>query len=187
MAYTIARQEVSLRDCRGHVGKTSFYYTYDTAVAANVANARAYCGTIIAAIEACTNALAITIGGLFSQPLNPDNYGANTTYANAETKARLVFQVERNVVPINYKQGSLFIPAPLQSDFFADRETVNAADANIAALVTAMVTPDATSGRAVTKDGSVYVGLLGGLLVRRRLQRKITIWDKSANLDEPEE
>jgi hypothetical protein len=187
MAYVIAKQGLTLRDCRGHTGKVTFYYTYDAAVAANVNNARIACVAIASAIEACSNALVVNIDGLGSVALNPDEFGANTAYANAETKARLAFQVTRNVVPVNYKISRMDIPAPILTDFMNDRETVNAADTNIAALVTALITPDGSSGRACTRDGAVFVGLLGGLLVRRRFQRKLTIYDKSANLDEPEE
>jgi len=187
-----ALQTITFRDCRGHIGKVKYYYLYDTTVAANAGLTAAYTqvGVINAAILALTNALAVSITGLRSTPLAPNNYGANSDYANCETKARLawVAQVIATGVGTSDVLARMDIPAPLVAIFLADKQTVNPANGLVATLNTALTTVDAHAGQACTRTGAVFTsGLVGGLLQRRKFQRKLTIWDKSANLDEEEE
>lgn len=185
MANNLARQEATYRDLRGHIGKVSFFYSFNATIAANTQNAFLAVQAIIANISLLTNAALVRVTGLTATVLPPNAYGSNTSYSNCETKARLVYQVFLSPDPSVTSQVHIDIPAPNLTMFFADRETVN--PASIAALTAALQTPDATSGQAASKNDFVFGPFLGGLLVRRKLQRKLTIYDKSPNLDEPEE
>lgn len=187
MPNVVARNGLTLRDARGHTGKVGWYYTYDPSAAVDIANARSQCLAIAAAIEQLTNALAVTLTGLAGQGLAPNSYGANTDYANAETKARMTFLTQNTSAPSQFGIAHIDVPAPLVSIFLADKQTVDPTNSAVVTFVTAMTTPDATAGQAVTKSNLVYLTFLGGQLQRRKFQRKITIWDKSAKLDEPEE
>jgi hypothetical protein len=190
MAYVIGRQGVTLRDCRGHTGKTSFYYNYDAATAANVKNARDKSNVIISDIIALSNALVVGQTGLTSQDFSPLSYGANSTYANCETKALLTFMGVIAAVggaPAKHKLIHLSIPAPVQSMFYADRETVNPAVTAVAQLITDITAADATSGTVCSEDGATFTSFVAGILIRRKFQRRLTIYDKDPNLTEPEE
>ena len=113
------------------------------------------------------------------QVLTPLAYGATAQYSNAEDK--LVFRVLAADLTIH----KLEIPCPVLSAFLADQET--ASGAALADLIAVLTTAPAASSFLCTKAGSPYSLSVGGQLKRRRFQRKLTIYDKSANLDEPEE
>jgi len=184
----IARQAVSYRDHRGHVGKTSFYYNYSNAAAANVLDAQAGVQDILTAILNMTNGLLVSVSGLASQVENPQQYGANAQFANAEDKARLWYTTSKVVGGVtDFAKASLLIPAPLVAIFYADQETVNPANALVAALTAALGTVDGAGGAPCDRRGYLFGAFIAGELLRRRFQRRITLWDKSANLDEPEE
>jgi hypothetical protein len=189
--YLAAKQGLSFRDCRGHVGKVNYYYLWDSAVAASagLVAARAAITNINSAIEGLTNALVVGVTGINSLPLNPLDYGATTDYANAETKARLYYQSQTVATGVVTSYGTIHIdiPAPLVTMFLADKETVNPAFAAVATLTAALQAVDAHAGQACNKQGAYFGAFIGGLLIRRKLQRKLTLYSKSSNLDEPEE
>lgn len=183
----IAKQALTFRDLRGHVGKVNFWYTYLAATAADLGAASTAIAAINTAIVALTNAVAVGITGLASNRLNPHQYGTTSTYANAETKARLTFlSVASGGVHTSLVR--MDIPAPsLSAMFLADKETVDVGATAVAALTSALSASDAQGGFASDRYGNPITSLIGGVLVRRPFQRKITIWDLSADLTEPEE
>lgn len=184
MANIVAPNSITFRDLRGHTGKVHWYIGYDPTVGAQVTGAHTIYATVATAIEAMTSALVVNATGVGGQILLPNSYGGAGPYANAETKARLTFLV-------SYTGGGQAlthydIPAPLIAMFLSDKETINPANALVTAFVAAITT--AVGGAAPTTRGNGVIStFVGGVLVRRKLQRKLTIWDKSPNLDEPEE
>jgi hypothetical protein len=197
MAQIIGRQSLTLRDARGHTGRVRFFYTFANTPASSVLDAYTAVVGILAAIEAISNGAAVQIGGIASTVLNPQQYGTVTPFSTAETKLRLTYLVQSlpggggTLAPV-YSTTHLDIPIPSDTVLLADGETVDPANGLITALSSALSTADAAGGRFCTSRGLVVVGggltpLIGGVLVRRRFQRKLTIWDRSANLDEPEE
>jgi len=191
MANVIQRQSLTLRDLRGHIGKVSFYYDYDPSAAADFLAAYTAVGAILAAIEALSNALVVGVEGLHGDRYSPLNYGSNSTYANCETKARLTYAVAVGAALNQTGLTHIDIPAPIVAMFYGDKETVNPAYAAVATLTAALQAVDAHAGQAVTRNGMIYLPspttLIGGTLVRRKLQKRLTLYDKSPNLDEEEE
>jgi hypothetical protein len=170
------------------VGRTHFYYLFDPSVANNVKNARDATGLAWADIEALTNGAVVDIGGLFSQSLNPLDYGTAAPYANAEDKAVLTYQTAPISNPFNlFGKMRISIPAPILALFLADQETVDPANASLVTLTTKLLATDASGGVFADGRGFQPTQFIGGVLVRRKQQRKLTLYTKSPNLDEPEE
>lgn len=187
MAQVTALQSVAMRDARGHVGKFRYWYQYDQADPTGQSDAINRVLIVNAAIAACSNAAIIAYNGLGSEQFSPLFYGASAQFENAEDKARMVFlAVDDDVAPALYTLWTIEIPAPKAALFYADLETVNSAATLTAQFITAMLTADGAGGHPVTKSGLLIAQFVGGYRRRRKMQRKLTIYDKSANLDEPE-
>lgn len=187
MANQIALQTVTLRDARGHIGRTRFYYQYDTAVSAAIAAARGSVDALLTLLEALSNAAVVSVGGLASIEHSPLSYGAApAVYQTCEDKAVMTY-LAGAAGPSRYTLSRVAIPAPILAMFEADAESVNLGYAAVAAFSAAMLAVDGSGGRVVTKGGLPLVNTVSGTLARRKLQRKLSIYDKSANLDEPEE
>lgn len=177
---------ITFRDARGRTGRVRYTYFYSSAAPANVSNAVAYAATVNGAIEALTVAVPVAATGLAGELLAPFNYGTTGDYQAIEQKAvlkYLIYSAAENT------QGFLTIniPAPLKAMFEADGITVKPTYAGIATLTGVLTTPDATGGRVISRTGLPITQFVAGYLSQRKLQRKLTLWQKSANLDEPEE
>jgi hypothetical protein len=179
MSVQIGRQTYTYRDARGHTGKVSFYISNDNAVAGDGDAANAIGRTVEAEITALTNAVLVGASGPDGRTVAPNQYGASLQYATAEDKLRLRLLAADNTI------HTMAIPSPKLSAFEADQETLKGSA--VTALVATLVAAAITGSFACTRAGSPFVSSLGGQLVRRKFQRKLTIYDKSANLDEPED
>jgi hypothetical protein len=182
----IGKQGFTFRDARGHKSTFGFYYyCVDFNTAADSAAAIARITLISGDVAALTNAVLVNVTGWASEQLNVAATGGTGDYQNCETKAKLTFQ-SVYTAPVAPQLARMSIPAPIvASVFLADKETVS--PALLATLVGHLTTPDGTGGGVCTKNGQLLGTLLGGTLTRNKFQRKLTIYDKSANLDEPEE
>lgn len=182
----VAKQSLAFRDLRGHVGRVSYYYTYLVADAAHLGAASGAIATINTAIVALTNALVVAVTGIAGNRLDPLQYGGSGPYANAETKAKLTFLAVA-AGGVHTSLVRMEVPAPVVAMFLPDKETVDPGNAAVVSLSSALSVSDAQGGFASDRLGNPIVGLVAGTLVRRPFQRKITIWDLSADLGEPEE
>lgn len=181
------KQELTLRDAKGHIGKIHFFYSFDPSAAVDWLAAAGGVGAILTALEAMSHLAVVGVGGLNSTGYDPNQYGSTTGYFQAETKARIVYQVE-NAGFTTVKNITRFeIPGPVDGLFYADKETINPTATLVAALTTALQTVDAHNGQAVTRTGLIFGPCLGGKLIRRKVQRKLTLYSKSPNLDEQED
>jgi hypothetical protein len=176
----------TLRDARGragvvrlvyHVGADSSPGTYDAAGAVQ---------TMASLISAASNAAVTRYSGPGGKILNPDVYGVAAAYQAIEQKARLVFS--QTAGGVEFPQLSLSIPAPITGIFYADGITVDPTVTEIANLLTAIYAVDGTGGYWTNRSGAPVQagGFIGGMFRAAPLQRRITIWDLSANLDERE-
>lgn len=103
-------------------------------------------------------------------------YGTSAEYNTVEDKAVLTFVSQ---------QGTLHryqVPAPKTAIFMADQETVDATQADMAAVITDFQ----TSVYGLPAD-TAPVTYVGGTRIRRKLHRKATIFDKNPALTGPEE
>jgi len=173
---TLARQSYGFRDAKGMTCRASIWIYYDSAASAG---GRVVGSNVSGAIDALSNAHAESTSGPFSAFLVPA-YGATATYVDVEDKALLTFKHTDGTL------SRLSIPAPISGMFLADGQTVNAALAAVVTLVTNLTTVSGTAV-AVSQGKSPYSSLIGGIRVRRPNQRKMSIYTKSGNLDEPAE
>lgn len=173
---TVATQTYTWRDARGHIGKTRFYISYDSGVAAD---AKTVGINIRTAVAALTNAALIKGTGPDGFELDPVTFGAVAEYLNAETKLRLVYLCGQAGPPVQSTQHRLEIPSPKVADFNTDQETALASA--IAPLITVLKTAVGAAFVSNADSSPVQHGL-GGVLIRRKLQRKLTIYDKLPDL-----
>lgn len=179
MALRTAKITVTLRDARGHIGKVGTYVTYDDTVAGSGDASAGHGEDFQTQVLALSNAVLVNATGPGGKSPAPNQYGATSVYQNAEDKLRIrVLAADNTIHTFN-------IPAPLLADFEADAET--AKGSAIAAFIALITGAAVATSQFTTRAGSPYVASLGGSLVRKKFQRKLTIYDKSANLDEPEE
>lgn len=173
---TIATQTYTYRDVRGHTGRIKLFMAYDSSVAQD---AKTLGGAIRSAIAPLTNAVLVKGSGPDGLVLDPVTFGTAAAYANAETKQVLTYFCGTAGPPTESTKHTLAIPAPKIANFNADMETGLASALN--ALVTVLKT---ASGAAYVcnADGQPVIHGLGSVLSRRKLQRKLTIYDKLPDL-----
>lgn len=187
MTLVVASFGVSLRDARGHIGKCTMWYTYDNVDAAHINDAYNNMINIANGIATLSNGAIARYNGVIGRQTTL-SYGGTGTYVNAEDKARFTWQtVEPTSPPVAVGLLRLEIPAPKSANFLADQETVDPNQAAVDAFLDLLESPDASGGFVSSKTGKLVATFIGGVRIRRRFQRKITIYDKSANLDEPDE
>jgi hypothetical protein len=157
------------RDFRGRTGWVHAYQFGSTAATANIRAAQ-----LTSLLQNCTNAAIQQVrGATNSSPLAP-TYGVNLEYESVQDKARLVFQSNSGT------RFELVIPAPKAGIFLADRETVNPAQASVAALVSTF-----TNNNWMTRDQSLITRFIGGVRFRRRSRRKAGTYVRQGALTTP--
>lgn len=107
-------------------------------------------------------------------------YGAQAVYETVEDKAQLTFTAALADGGTIHRWQ---VPAPKAAIFQADGQTVDQAQADVVALVGAFETYVYPASSA-TAPMAAYIG---GFRVKRKLQRRMNVFTKSANLDEPAE
>lgn len=125
MATQVGTASVLLRDFRGFTARVT-----GTVSGADAATAVTNADTFIGAIVGATNAAEVSRTGLDAGQVNPNSYGTNAEYSDIGMKARLVFADSSGAL------HAISIPAPKLAVFMTDQYTVNAAQTNIAALIT---------------------------------------------------
>jgi hypothetical protein len=162
------KQTSTWRDSKGHTARV----TFNVASTGTLTEEAAAAGAVLVAMVAITNAAINGNRGPSSSANQPVSYGITGTFPSVEDKAVYTFYAA---------DGSLHrvkVPAPKIAIFEVDMVTVDAAQADSAAFITAYI------GNAVTSNGAAMVGYLGGIRQRVKLQRKLSILTKVPELDE---
>jgi len=175
MANSARLQTVTFRDSKRYPAKTSFYVVNTGALTAVQLQTNA--GNIINDITALTNAaFQSSAGPSTSVPTAPVT-GAQATYETAEDKLQMVFTTATGVI------HRYDIPAPLAVVFLNDGETVDNTSALVKQYIADMlnqtylavpVSAGQTAG-ACSRNAEVLSAFIGGIRVRKRLQRKQSI------------
>jgi len=187
MTLVTASFGVSLRDARGHVGKAGLWYTFDNVDATHVNDAYNACIVIANAVATLSNGAIARYNGFIGRQ-TVLNYGGTGTYVDVEDKAKMTWQLINPVSPpVIAGIARLEVPACKSTMFLADQETVDPNQAAVDSFLDLLESPDASGGFVSSKTGLLFGTFIGGTRTRRKFQRKITIYDKSANLDEPDE
>jgi hypothetical protein len=164
-------ENVSWRDSKGHIARVHYHVANTGTLITQGAAATA----VLVAMEAITNCALQSASGPSTTAAGPVAYGTTGNFAAVEDKAVYTFSAA---------DGSLHrvqVPAPKIAIFEVDTITVDAAQTDSAAFITAYI------ANVVTSAGAAITSYVGGIRVRRKLQRKLTIFVKVPELDEPAE
>lgn len=165
------RQVDTWRDSKGRTA-TMRYYVASTGTQITQAVAAS---NVNNAFQPCSNAHTQTVHGPSNNPAGPVGYGTTADFPSVEDKAVLTFSAA---------DGSLHrykLPAPKIAIFEVDTVTVDAAQADIAGAITAVI------ANVVTASGAAITSYVGGTRSRVKLQRRLNIFVKVPELDEPAE
>jgi hypothetical protein len=186
MAVLIGAQVFTFRDAKGYTWTFRFHIHYDDSSAVNLNNGFTVATAVKAALQGVgpgtlplTNATYQRSIGLFSETSVAVTYGTAAQYLNAEDKLMLAFSDTGGAL---HRYG---IGSPVTAAFLADQETGKASQ--LVDLVNAFTTTVGGNAFACTANGLGFVSSPGGLLIRRRQRRKVNLYTKSSNLDEPGE
>jgi hypothetical protein len=181
MTQYIGEWGIGLRDLRGKIGRVKGYYKVVSTTTAGVGDAVVATNQIAAAVVAMSNGVPVKYDGLISAVANPNAYGSNAEFPNAEDKAVLTFLMA------DHSFNKFSIPAPKSAIFLSDLETVDLTNSLVLALNNALQAVDAVGGEATSKNGSFFSVIIAGQRSRRRFQRQTTIWTLNPELTSPEE
>lgn len=166
----------TLVDAQGFRGTCRYLTTADT-----IAHAQANALSINNLIAALSNAAALNgIGITDNLTQAPQTRGTAASYLSKSFRAELTFVTGQGTL---VKIG---VPAPKTGIFLADLETVNKAQADVAAFLAAILAVVSTAV-VCDKDGNAVTAYVNGFLRKSRVPRKETLWSLSPGLDEPGE
>lgn len=182
--------------CTPYVGRTIKGWAVRVRICISITAAQyaaASLGNAILAQNAEFATLLDAVSDATFQPLGTSTqqvreFGASGTTDNAEDSVVLAFATTQGSV------ARLSVPAPNDAIFLADNQTVDPTNAAVAALVTELlscVTFNDASGTtgstavASTASGAEFATFLGGLRVRRRTRRRLSIWVRNPELTAP--
>lgn len=159
------------RDAEGYTGATSGYVT-----GANIAAGVASAELVAATVGALTNGSEVGRFGVIGEVDNPDSYGAAADYLS------VTFRAEFRFLTTFGQQYVIGVPSPKRSIFMPDGQTIDEANGDVAAFITAVL-----ANHGASKGGVALVGSLRGKLVKGNFRRKETIWTFAADLTTPDE
>lgn len=168
---TALRQSTVWRDVKGNTAAVRYY----VASSGTPASQQTAANAVAAAIIPVTNAALQSASGLLTSVAGPVVYGTAAQFATVEDKAVLTFSAADGTLH-RYK-----IPAPKIDIFEVDQETVDNSQTDLAALVTAIL------ANVHTADGAALTLFIAGVRTRVKNRRKLNIFLKVPELDEPAE
>jgi hypothetical protein len=159
------------RDDKGNTARVSVFVTDST-----MALAATDMSNLSGLITPLTNAVLSTAKGPFTTVPAAVGYGANAEYEACEDKAVMTFVTTTGALH-RYQ-----IPAPKSALFLADGETIDPAQADVAAFVTGVV-----ANKVSSRDGALITAFIGGVRARRKMNRRLNIYTKNPQLTTPAE
>lgn len=163
-------QSYTFSDSKGQVStERMFIGAADDATAATDAH------DILTALQALTNATLYNAKGAYNTAPGPHTYGTTAEYETIEDKAMMVFQTDTGAI------HRYLVPAPKSAIFLTDKETVDPTNGLVTTYVTAML------AAAVSRDGTAMNAFIGGVRLRKKLQRRFNIFTKNPALSGPGE
>lgn len=174
MAAATALQTATFRDSKGQVATVRFYVH---SIAGTPANLTTVAQAVVTAIANMSVAAFQAAHGPQNSNQLPVTYGASgTDYQDVQMKAVMAFSSATGAI------HRYMVPAPTAAQFKSDKQTLDPANANVAALITAMTTSVAAGDAFVSdRDGNQITLYLGGLFKARRVSkvRSINVRDSS--------
>lgn len=178
-------QSYSYRDAKGNTASIRLYLDSSATVAQAWQNG----DNLQVDFNQLTNGAPMQAKGPFTSNPHSTTYGNTTNFQNIEDKAVFVF---------TDAEGSIhryMIPAPLETIFDNDSETLLITNAHVQQLVSDMLnaaygaaTPTTGNTKAVVgRNGTPLTYFAGGFRLRKRLHRRANIYTLNPSLTGPEE
>lgn len=163
-------QSITWRDSKGLTCQSRYYVTSASAAASQTA-----AGAVAAGMAGISNAAKQAQRGAAGTVAGPVVYGTTANFAAITDKVLLTFSAA---------DGSLHrfqVPCPKIAVFEVDTITVDAAQTDMAACITAML------ANIQTAAGASLTSYVGGVRISKPLHRRYNILVKVPELDEPAE
>src|SRR5215472_2183568 len=149
MVSQLASNSILYKDSKGQVGGFRFF-----TFAASPADQTIVVDAIISATNLLTNGAFFSAPGNFAGAPLVGELGTDDTYADITFRC-------------------YGIPAPILGKFLSDGTTINAADTDVAAWITAMLTVYAGSSTVCARSTSPLTNFVGGFLQKRKQRRRL--------------
>jgi hypothetical protein len=120
---------------------------------------------------ALTNCVLVNAKGTYTTSPTTNGYGTSAEFDTVEDKAVMTFVTATGALH-RYQ-----IPAPKVALFLADKETIDPAQADVAAYFAAII-----ANKVSSRDGSLITAFIGGTRLRRKLERRFNIYTKNPQL-----
>lgn len=164
-------QAFTFRDAKGDVSRVSVFVTDATYAAATNDMT-----TLQPLLTALTNAVLVNAKGPLTSSPAAAGYGTAAEFDTIEDKAVLSFVTSTGAIH-RYQ-----VPAPKSGIFLADKETIDPAQADVAAFTAGVV-----ANKVSSRDGALITAYIGGVRLRKKLHRRVNIYTKAPNLTIPAE
>lgn len=164
-------ESFGFRDVKGQTARMSLFCTDTTAALALTDMTNVY--NLLAAL---TFAAVGPAKGAYTTSPTTNAYGTASEYQNIEEKAVFTFQTATGALH-RYQ-----LPCPKAAIFLADKETIDPANTDVAAFTAAVI-----ANKVSSRDGSLITAFVGGVLARRKMQRRFNIYTKNPQLTTPGE
>jgi|SRR5215472_270494 len=162
MVSQLASNSILYKDSKGQVGGFRFF-----TFAASPADQTIVVDAIISATNLLTNGAFFSAPGNFAGAPLVGELGTDDTYADITFRCSMVFVAADHTI---HRYG---IPAPILGKFLSDGTTINAADTDVAAWITAMLTVYAGSSTVCARSTSPLTNFVGGFLQKRKQRRRL--------------
>lgn len=179
MANSARPQSYTFRDNKQQTARVNMFILNTGALTATQLQTNA--GNILNDLQGLSNAVLESAKGPFTSVPVAVTAGAAATYETVEDKAQFVFTTATGIL------HRYDVPAPLAAIFLADGETVDFTNSLVKQFVADMI--NATfSGTAVSagqtagacsRNAEALSGAVGGIRIRKRLQRKFNIYTRA--------
>ena len=176
MPNTVFQLSAGYVDAKGAQGRIKSFVSVDT----DTHGVTLY-GAWLGFVDALTNAQLFSAPGVGGALTISGDYGTAAEFDSVTDKAVMTFidsagQIHR-----------FQIPAPKAAIFLADKITVNRAQTDVAAYVNLIVNGGSNPYFMSTRGGLQFSSFAGGLRIKKPNRKRMTIFTKSGNLDEPAE
>jgi len=176
MSNTVTQHSLGYVDAKGNQTRMRFYISHDT-----VANGVAVYDDFASAINALTNGLNFSNPGFGGAPTVSGEYGAADQFESVTDQA--VFTAIDAAGQIH----RFMVPAPKAAIFLADLLTVNMANAAVGDYTDIITNAGSAASFISTRSGQGFASVPAGLRIKRPNRRRVSVFTKSSNLDEPAE
>lgn len=176
MPNTLSQVSAGYVDAKGAQGRIKAYISWDTHDDGVTVFA-----AWIGAVSALTNAQVFSAPGIGGELTQSGDYGTSAEFDSITDKAVMTFIDSAGSI------HRFQIPAPKAGIFLADKVTVNRAATDVATYVSLVVNGADNPFFLCTRGGLQFSSFAGGLRIKKPNRKRMTIFTKSGNLDEPAE